>query len=70
MLFEAGRYGDRTLSKYRALVEQQTGESCASGIVTGGDPLLARVTQDWLNEFERVQWLLRLSPRLRQLHRD
>jgi thiol-disulfide isomerase/thioredoxin len=67
---EVGRYGDRTLSKYRALVEQQTGESCASGIVTSGDPLLARVTQDWLNEFERVQWLLRLSPRLRQLHRD
>jgi hypothetical protein len=26
--------------------------------------------QDWLNEFERVQWLLFLSPRLRQLHRD
>ena len=25
---------------------------------------------DWLNEFERVQWLLRLSPRLRRLHGD
>jgi len=32
--------------------------------------LLPAVTQDWLDEFERVQWLLRLSPRLRQLHRD
>jgi len=30
----------------------------------------AQVTQDWLNEFERVQWLLRLSPRLRQKHGD
>jgi hypothetical protein len=28
------------------------------------------VTQDWLNEFERVQWILRLSPRLRQAHGD
>ena len=35
-----------------------------------GDPLLVQVTQDWLNEFERVQWLLRLSPRLRQRHGD
>jgi hypothetical protein len=24
---------------------------------------LAEVTQDWLDEFVRVQWLLRLSPR-------
>jgi hypothetical protein len=38
--------------------------------VIPGDPLLALVTQDWLNEFERIQWLLRLSPRLRQLHGD
>ena len=35
-----------------------------------GDPLLVQVTQDWLNEFERVQWILRLSPRLRSLHGD
>ena len=34
------------------------------------EALLAEVTQDWLNEFERVQWLLRLSPRLRQMHGD
>jgi len=26
--------------------------------------------QDWLNEFERVQLLLRLSTRLRQIHGD
>jgi len=28
------------------------------------------VLQEWLDEFERVQWMLRLSPRLRQLHGD
>ncbi len=67
--YEVARYGERTLSRYRALAAQQAGESCASGIVSG-DPLLAQVTQDWLDEFERVQWILRLSPRLRQKHGD
>jgi hypothetical protein len=67
---ETGRYGERTLSKYRQMMRDQTGPSCPTGIIVSGDPLLAQVTQDWLNEFERVQWLLRLSPRLRQLHND
>src|SRR5438093_9992349 len=67
---EVARYGERTLSKYRQMMRDQTGPSCPTGIVVSGDPLLAQVTQDWLNEFERVQWLLRLSPRLRQLHGD
>jgi hypothetical protein len=67
---EVARFGERTLSKYRQMMRDQTGPSCPTGIVVSGDPLLAQVTQDWLNEFERVQWLLRLSPRLRQLHGD
>jgi hypothetical protein len=58
--FETARYGERTLSKYREL----------AGRPGSGNPTLGDVTQDWLNEFERVQWILRLSPRLRQLHRD
>jgi thiol-disulfide isomerase/thioredoxin len=67
---EVARYGERTLSKYRQMMRDQAGASCPTGLVLSGDPLLAQVTQDWLNEFERVQWLLRLSPRLRQLHGD
>jgi thiol-disulfide isomerase/thioredoxin len=67
---EVLRYGERTLSKYRQLVREQAGDSCPTGIAVVGDSLLVQVTQDWLNEFERVQWLLRLSPRLRQLHGD
>jgi hypothetical protein len=67
--FEAGRYGERTLSKYRQMLRDQAGDSCPTGIAVR-DSLLVQVTQDWLNEFERVQWLLRLSPRLRQLHGD
>jgi thiol-disulfide isomerase/thioredoxin len=67
---EVGRYGERTLSKYRQMMRDQTGPSCPTGIIAPGDQLLVEVTQDWLNEFERVQWLLRLSPRLRQMHGD
>jgi thiol-disulfide isomerase/thioredoxin len=68
--YEVARYGERTLSKYRQMMRDQVGPSCPTGIQAAGDRLLAEVTQDWLNEFERVQWLLRLSPRLRQMHGD
>jgi hypothetical protein len=73
LLSEDGQFcglsGDRTLAKYRQMAAQQLGASCPTGI--GQDvPLLEAVTQDWLNEFERVQWMLRVSPRLRQLHGD
>jgi hypothetical protein len=67
---ETGRYGDRTLAKYRQLAAQLVGASCPTGIVPQEQALLDAVTQDWLDEFERVQWLLRTSPRLRQLHGD
>ena len=62
--FEVARYGERTLSAYRRLVR-----GLVPGVPADGDSL-AQVTADWLRECERVQWLLRLSPRLRRLHRD
>jgi thiol-disulfide isomerase/thioredoxin len=51
--FEVARYGERTLAAYRRMI----------GEPSGGD-----VAADWLREFERVQWILKLSPRLRKLH--
>jgi hypothetical protein len=68
--FEVSRYGERTLSKYRQMIRDQVGDRRAMSIASSGDSLLTQATQDWLNEFERVQWLLRLSPRLRQRHGD
>lgn len=68
--FEVARYGERTLSKYRQLIRDQAGPDCPTGLILPGEPLLGQVTQDWLNEVERVQWILRLSPRLRQRHGD
>jgi thiol-disulfide isomerase/thioredoxin len=68
--FEVARHGERTLSKYRQMMADRAGDSCPSGLAIPGESLLASVVQDWFNEFERVQWLLRLSPRLRQKHSD
>jgi thiol-disulfide isomerase/thioredoxin len=67
---EVARYGERTLARYRELVGQLAGEGCATGLVKGSDPVQVRIVQDWLDQVERVQWILRLSPRLRRLHGD
>jgi hypothetical protein len=63
-----GRAGDRTLAKYRDMA-QHAGAACPTGLAIDS-PLTGRVVQDWLNEFERIQWMLRTSSRLRQLHGD
>jgi hypothetical protein len=64
-----GQYGDRTLSKYRNLVQNLSGAACPTGLGTETS-LTEAVVQDWLDEFERIQWMLRTSSRLRQLHGD
>lgn len=67
---EVARYGDRTLSIYRQMATDHLGPACPVGVQPPGDDLLRNVTQEWLNEVERVQLLLRLSPRLRGLYGD
>ena len=61
-------YGDRTLSAYRAAAAMELGDSCASGAAPPPADALAATTADWLDQFERVQLILRLSGRLKQLH--
>jgi len=63
-------FGDRTLRRYRALAARQLGPSCPTGIVAPDKDEMAATLQDWLDEIERVQWMLRLSARLRQKHGD
>jgi thiol-disulfide isomerase/thioredoxin len=63
-------YGDRTLSAYRASATAQLGSSCASGAVAPPTDAIAAVASDWLDQFERVQLILRLSARLREKHGD
>jgi len=62
--------GDRTLSRYRAVAARQLGPSCPLPGAPVAQNELDAALQDWLNEFERVQLLLRLSARLRQKHGD
>lgn len=58
---EISRFGEKTLTAYRK----------AGQAVTGGTlPAPGTVAGDWLREFERSQWVARLSPRLRRLHGD
>ena len=67
---EVFRYGERTLSTYRRKALEQLGASCPTGLVAPDDDATQLVTREWLNEFERAQLLLRLSPRLRERHGD
>ena len=62
--------GDRTLSRYRAIAARQFGASCDIPGTVIPEREFNDTLQEWLNEFERVQLLLRLSARLRQKHGD
>ena len=63
-------YGDRTLSAYRGAAAAQLGESCPTGAVPPPADAIAAVVAEWLDQFERVHHMLRLSARLRQKHSD
>lgn len=63
-------FGDRTISRYRALATRQLGAACPIGIAAPDRDELAATLADWLAEIERVQLMLRLSSRLRQKHGD
>ena len=62
--------GDRTIHRYRALAHARLGPMCPTGIVAPEKEELDATLGDWLNEVERVQLMLRLTPRLRQKYQD
>ncbi len=63
------RFGDRTLSRYRSMARKTLGDDAPVIAEQPEDPV-REVLEEMLDEVERVQWLLRLSPRLRELHGD
>ena len=65
-----GRYGDRTLARYRLLHAQLGDAPTDSTSVPSADETFQQIIQEWLNEVERMQLLLRLSPRLREQYGD
>lgn len=62
--------GDRTLARYRAMAARQLGSACPLPTAQVDPEEAAHTMQGWVDECERVQLMLRLSPRLRQLHGD
>jgi len=62
--------GDRTINRYRAIARAKLGPLCPTGIVAPDKDELDATLADWLNEVERVQLMLRLTPRLRQKYQD
>jgi thiol-disulfide isomerase/thioredoxin len=62
--------GDRTINRYRAIALRKLGPLCPTGIVAPEKVELDATLADWLNEVERVQLMLRLTPRLRQKYQD
>jgi len=65
-----GWYGDRTLSRYRAIASRKLGTSCPLPGAPVDPQEIDATLQDWLDQIERVHLLLRLSGRLRQKHGD
>jgi hypothetical protein len=63
------RFGDRTLTRYRSMARKALGEDAPVLAPAPADPVRT-VLGEILDEFERVQLLLRLSTRLRQRHGD
>jgi thiol-disulfide isomerase/thioredoxin len=62
--------GDRTINRYRAIARRKLGPLCPTGIVPPDKEELDATLGDWMNEVERVQLMLRLTPRLRQKYQD
>ena len=63
-------FGDRTLTRYRAMAERALGASCMVPGAPLPDDEVNGTLSDWVCEVERVHILLRLSARLRQKHND
>jgi hypothetical protein len=62
--------GDRTINRYRAIAHRKLGIACPTGIVAPDKDELEATLADWLLEVERVQLMLRLTPRLRGKYQD
>jgi hypothetical protein len=62
--------GDRTINRYRAIALRRLGPNCPTGIVPPEKEELEATLADWLSEVERVQLMLRLTPRLREKYQD
>lgn len=68
--FEISRFGDRHLTQYRRKIATELGDACDIGLPPKDNSSLLDELGEWLNYFERLQLMLRLSPFLRKRHND
>jgi len=66
--WEVGRFGDRLLNVYRAKATREIGVGPSAGVLS--PKALAADMSEWIDIFERIMIMLRLSPPLRRLHGD
>jgi thiol-disulfide isomerase/thioredoxin len=66
--WEVGRFGDRLLNVYRAKAAREIGRGSNAGMLS--PEVLAEEMSEWVDVFERIQIMLRLSPPLRRRHGD
>jgi hypothetical protein len=66
--WEVARFGERTLSVYHSKAARDIGRGMDQGILSPG--ARDRAMEEWIDIFERVLIMLRLSPPLRNRHND
>lgn len=66
--WEIGRFGERLLSVYRSKAAREIGRGTDRGVLSPSS--LEREMSDWLEIFERMLLMVRLSPPLRKRHKD
>ncbi len=62
--FEIGRFGDRTVSRYRLMAKEMVGAACPTGLVPEKGHDIEEEIREWVDEFERMELILRISPLL------
>jgi len=68
--WELLRFGDRSLTAYRAKSRREVGPACSLGIIAPPPDELAAEQAEWVDQAERALLMARLSPPLRQRHND
>ena len=66
--WEVGRFGERVVTVYRAKAARDIGRSYGGGILS--PRALVDEQAEWVDIFERMLIMLRLSPPLRRRHGD
>jgi thiol-disulfide isomerase/thioredoxin len=66
--WEVGRFGERLLHVYRTKAAREIGRGVDEGVLSPG--ALVKEMSDWIDIFERILLMVRLSPPLRKRHGD